>query len=697
VRTLNTRALACGAGLLLSGTFLSTAASAQGSSQICPTFPGTNITNPSPTGCSAVITITSTGATLAPTGQGPYDGSDDTLIGIVNMIPKCTSTTGTNQTVCGLSIYSLDLTSTFTIFAFDGDGIDDYGAPGNAMDSSGYGGPYGYFRNINGALTSGRVNFTVPIPPAGGNTYFSLENKLSGSTACTNAINASICGRTAGGTTAATNCGGSTPNVPSVLPNATNGRSSIIRAAFVPQGIDPNTKQKYTLANAAAVCGFANFNWQQTITKFPAPLKVYAVANPTVPLMASFNDPPLSGYTYQASDPTLGNIANNVQIPVYFNLFQPNTYPLSLAANTTGTNQINFFDAPQLPGLPAGQTVNFTTHLVGIVGPTPLNATTASVVDTGMGFNWTSNYTVAAGGILVVNGTDGEPVQDGTGIVTITSVSQASTYTGVGITAINGSSNIFGPTSLLTAALPESRSVQVNGTATAFATIINTGANTATGCSIAPASSLPLTFVYQTTNPATNAVTGTPNTPVNIAAGASQTFVIALTPTAAIVPTDVGFNFNCTNTTPAPIVTGLSTLLFSASTTPTSDIVALAATTTNDGIVHIPGAPGTGAFAVATVNLGAGGSITAAANTGDASLPLTITMCQTNPKTGQCLQTPSPKVATTINAGTTPTFAVFVAASGTVPFDPANSRVFVQFTDSTNAVRGETSVAVTTQ
>src|SRR6202008_4993720 len=111
----------------------------------------------------------------------------------------------------------------------------------------------------------------------------------------------------------------------------------------------------------------------------------------------------------------------------------------------------------------------------------------------------------------------------------------------------NGSSNIFGPTSLLTAALPESRSVQVNGTATAFATIINTGANTATSCFIAPASGLTGSFVYQTTNPNTNAVIGSPNTPVNIAAGASQSFVIALTPTAAIVPVDVGFNFACTN------------------------------------------------------------------------------------------------------------------------------------------------------
>jgi hypothetical protein len=278
------------------------------------------------------------------------------------------------------------------------------------------------------------------------------------------------------------------------------------------------------------------------------------------------------------------------------------------------------------------------------------------------------------------------------------SVSQTSTYTGVGVTGINGGSpNVLGVTSLLSAVLPASRSVQVSATATAFATVINTGANTAASCSIAQGSGLTGTFAYQTTNPATNAVTGTVNTPVDIPAGASQSFVIALTPTAAIAPADMAFNFACTNTAPAAIVTGLNTLLFSASTTPVPDIVALGATLKNDGIVHVAGSPSTGVFAVATFNLGASGSITASADTGDAALPITITICQTDPKSGQCLQTPSANVTTTINANATPTFGIFVAASAAVPFDPAGSRIFVKFSDSGNAVRGETSVAVTTQ
>jgi hypothetical protein len=51
----------------------------------------------------------------------------------------------------------------------------------------------------------------------------------------------------------------------------------------------------------------------------------------------------------------------------------------------------------------------------------------------------------------------------------------------------------------------------------------------------------------------------------------------------------------------------------------------------------------------------------------------------------------------TINAGATPTFAIFATASGQVPFDPANNRIFVIFSDAGGTVRGSTSVAVETQ
>jgi hypothetical protein len=250
-------------------------------------------------------------------------------------------------------------------------------------------------------------------------------------------------------------------------------------------------------------------------------------------------------------------------------------------------------------------------------------------------------------------------------------------------------------TSVVAALLPSSRSVQVGAPATAFATVINTGQGTAAACSIAPLTNVPAVFQYQTTDSDTNQVIGFPNTAASIAAGASQSFVFAVTATAPIAPTDVQFSFDCANSDPAPINSGLNTLLLSASNTPVPDIVALAAA--NDGIVDIPGTNGTGVFAVATVNVGASAGITASADTGTAVLPVNVFLCETNPANGQCISGIGPSVSTTINANATPTFGIFVQGNGNVPFDPAGNRIFVRFKDGGGVTRGSTSVAVRTQ
>ena len=253
------------------------------------------------------------------------------------------------------------------------------------------------------------------------------------------------------------------------------------------------------------------------------------------------------------------------------------------------------------------------------------------------------------------------------------------------------------PPMVVSAILPSSRSVQVGVSATAFATIINLGPGMAIGCGIAPITSIPAAFTYQITNPATNAVIGSPNTAVDIAQGTAQSFVFAVTPTAPMAPTDVQFSFGCANSAPAPINTGLNTLLLTASATSVPDIVALAATLNNNGIVNIPGTNGSGAFSVATVNLGSAGDIAASADTGSATLPVNISLCQTDPPSGQCISAIGSSVTTTIAPNATPTFGIFVQASGNVPFDPAINRIFVRFKDAGVVTRGSTSVAVRTQ
>src|SRR6185437_7984895 len=90
--------------------------------------------------------------------------------------------------------------------------------------------------------------------------------------------------------------------------------------------------------------------------------------------------------------------------------------------------------------------------------------------------------------------------------------------------------------SLISSNLPISRSIQLGHIATAFTTVINTGGAQGVSCGLAFGpfiEAIPATFGYQTTDPATNKLTGSANTPVNIPAGGSQSFVFSITPTAA--------------------------------------------------------------------------------------------------------------------------------------------------------------------
>jgi hypothetical protein len=254
------------------------------------------------------------------------------------------------------------------------------------------------------------------------------------------------------------------------------------------------------------------------------------------------------------------------------------------------------------------------------------------------------------------------------------------------------------PVALAASILPTSRSVQTGTAATIFSTVINAGTVTATQCRIAPVTALPAAFSYQTTDPATNALTGTPDTPVDIPANNGfQTFMVSLTPGLAFDPTEVEFAFACTNSSIAATIPGVNSMLLSASDTPVADVVALAATPSGDGIVKLPGSMASNAFAVATVNVGSLDSITAQPDTGSVTLPLDLFICETNPGSGQCLADPAASVTTTIAAGATPTFAIFVNSTDMVPFNPAENRVFVSFKDAAGGVtRGSTSVAVET-
>ena len=248
---------------------------------------------------------------------------------------------------------------------------------------------------------------------------------------------------------------------------------------------------------------------------------------------------------------------------------------------------------------------------------------------------------------------------------------------------------------LVAAVLPLSRSPSAGQAATAFATVINASGRALSGCNV----SLPNfsgTFTYRTTNPATNAVVGGINQTFPLANGAAQTLLVSLQSSSTLPPTDEHLVFQCTGSTAAASIIGVNTLLLSVGATATPDVVALGATPTADGTLKASGVGAAAAFSVASVNVGTTGSITVTADTGDIALPISVSLCQTNPLTGVCTNpsTPGSSAIVTINANATPTFSFFVTANAPIPFFPATTRLFVRYKDAGGVTRGSTSIAL---
>jgi hypothetical protein len=249
---------------------------------------------------------------------------------------------------------------------------------------------------------------------------------------------------------------------------------------------------------------------------------------------------------------------------------------------------------------------------------------------------------------------------------------------------------------LVASVLPASRSVVTTEAATAFAAIINAGSSDALSCRLSAPQSPPTVFTYQQTD-ASNTPVGNQNMPVDIPAGGVQTFVFAITPTAPFSPTDVQLVYTCNNSNTVTPLIGINTLLLSATDTAVPDVIAVGLTPSNDGFAHTGGKGGTGLFVIASDNIGLSASLTARARLSNPSLPITATVCQTDPHTAACLATPAASVTATINNAQTSTWAAFLTASGAVNPDPAANRVFFEFVDSGGIVRGSTSTAITTQ
>lgn len=252
---------------------------------------------------------------------------------------------------------------------------------------------------------------------------------------------------------------------------------------------------------------------------------------------------------------------------------------------------------------------------------------------------------------------------------------------------------------LAASVLPSSRSVGLGVGATGFATIINAGATDARRCRVLAPEGPAVTVSFQETNPVTNAPVGQENPLVDIPAGESRSFVFTVRSAEALRELELALSFVCVNSNRAATFPGINTLLFSAEAIPSADVIALAATIDQDGIVKLDSETDSGVFSMATVNLGASSDVMVTVDSGDAELGLSLSICQTNPVTAQCINPTVPgtdPVILRVEAGGTPTFGVFVSGTTPIDLDPARNRLFVRVRDPAGVIRGGTSVAVTT-
>ena len=246
-------------------------------------------------------------------------------------------------------------------------------------------------------------------------------------------------------------------------------------------------------------------------------------------------------------------------------------------------------------------------------------------------------------------------------------------------------------TSLVNSVLPTSRSVPVGTAATIYNSVINAGTSTATGITLslnpAPAGD----FYYQQTNCIGNAIIGSPNPVLDLVPGGVLCYVLVFTPSAPFAATNVHVQAQASNALSTNLLTGINTWLLRSTLVSEPDIIAQ---TTNTDL-HQVACSAANVFAVALANVGAAatGDITAVANTGTATLPLSISIVETDPPTGAIT---GDNILQNVGAGEFRSVAVFVTFNGCVSFDPAVNRIFIEFRDAANNVVGSTSTAVST-
>lgn len=248
--------------------------------------------------------------------------------------------------------------------------------------------------------------------------------------------------------------------------------------------------------------------------------------------------------------------------------------------------------------------------------------------------------------------------------------------------------------SIASAVLPASRASVVGQPITAFVTAINSSSEDALDCVLQIPSDLgaDVDFSFRATDASTNEATTAANVPVDIAAGAAQSFLIEITPLALYTNRRSSVAVLCGNKTNFSIPE-VNTFTTTSEAVQGLDIIALLSD------VELAAAIGTPiAFAAATANVStAAGSLLVTAEATNAEMDVSISLCQTNPTTGECINptTPSSSAMVSVGASETSTFSVFVTANSSVVANAATNRIRLNFADGSTS-RGSTSTAFST-
>ena len=240
--------------------------------------------------------------------------------------------------------------------------------------------------------------------------------------------------------------------------------------------------------------------------------------------------------------------------------------------------------------------------------------------------------------------------------------------------------------SLVFAITPTSRVAQVGVPVTLFMSMINGGTANATNVTIAQASSLPAAISYQVWDGAT--LTGTPDTPVDMAVGEIVHIVLTVNATAEFASSAMTFNVSSTNGATAP-VNGVNILTMAASTTPYADVIMMSTSLDVSTAVNTATA-----FAMATTNVGTA-SATDVNLVVDIPSSITGLVYQVN-ETNLDGSIKGPATGLTIPINGNPTFAVFLTPTQAIDYDPANNRIVLKLVDGSGKVVGAQSVAVST-